>query len=93
MDSGGTLTVTAKFINGQIRIDVKDTGIGISPATQEKIFHLFYSTKEEGTGVGLAFVKRVVEGHGGKVTVNSNVGNGTTFSIFLPVNPPNFSKQ
>ena len=87
MEKGGTLTITAKLIDGQIQIDVKDTGIGISPERQEKIFDLFYSTKEEGTGVGLAIVKRVIEGHGGKITVSSEAGKGTTFSIFLPLNP------
>lgn len=86
MEKGGTLTITAKLIDGQIQIDVKDTGIGIPTERQEKIFDLFYSTKEEGTGVGLAIVKRVIEGHGGKVTVSSEVGKGTTFSIFLPLN-------
>jgi signal transduction histidine kinase len=86
MEEGGKLTITARFINGQIRIDVKDTGKGIPPEIQEKIFDLFYSTKQEGTGVGLAIVKRVVEGHGGRITVDSEVGKGTTFSIFLPLN-------
>ncbi|HIE26879.1 TPA: hypothetical protein EYP66_06300 [Candidatus Poribacteria bacterium] len=88
MEKGGTLTITTKLINEQIRIDVKDTGSGIPPERQEKIFDLFYSTKEEGTGVGLAIVKRVIEGHGGKITVSSEVGKGTTFSIFLPLNLP-----
>jgi signal transduction histidine kinase len=86
MEEGGKLTITVRFINGQIRIDVKDTGKGIPPEIQEKIFDLFYSTKQEGTGVGLAIVKRVVEGHGGRITVDSEVGKGTTFSIFLPLN-------
>jgi signal transduction histidine kinase len=86
MEAGGKLTVTGKFINGQIQLDFKDTGSGIPPERQSEIFDLFYSTKEEGTGVGLAFVKRVVEGHGGKITVSSEVGKGTTFSIFLPLN-------
>ena len=88
MEEGGKLTVTAQFINGQVRIEVKDTGKGISPEMQEKIFDLFYSTKQEGTGVGLAIVKRVIERHGGRITVDSEVGKGTTVSIFLPLNPP-----
>ncbi|MBM3235683.1 hypothetical protein FJZ31_05245 [Candidatus Poribacteria bacterium] len=86
MEAGGKLTITARYINGQVRIDVKDTGKGIPPEIQEKIFDLFYSTKQEGTGVGLAIVKRVVEGHGGRITVDSEVGKGTTVSIFLPLN-------
>ena len=83
MANGGKLTVAAKNLNGQIRIDVKDTGIGIPPGKKDEIFNLFTTTKEEGTGVGLAIVKRIVEEHGGEIKVNSILGEGTTFSIFL----------
>ena len=88
MEGGGTLTIKARFANEQVQIDVKDTGNGIPPEIQKKVFDLFYSTKQEGTGLGLAIVKRVVEGHGGQITVSSEVGKGTVFSIFLPLKPP-----
>jgi two-component system, NtrC family, sensor histidine kinase HydH len=85
MEDSGTLTVRAKPLNEQVQIDIEDTGNGIDPDVQEKIFELFVSTKDEGTGVGLAIVKQVVEGHGGQISVESQPGQGTTFSIRLPV--------
>ena len=84
MEAGGSLTVRAKPFNGGIQIDVEDTGQGIEPDRLDKIFDLFISTKENGTGVGLTIVKQVIEGHGGRVNVESNPGHGTTFSILLP---------
>ena len=85
MEDGGTLTVRAIPLNDQIQIDVEDTGQGIEPEQLDKIFDLFISTKEEGTGVGLTIVKQIIEGHGGQVNVESNPGQGTKFSILLPV--------
>lgn len=85
MENGGTLTVRAKPLNGGIQIDVEDTGQGIEPEQLDKIFDLFLSTKEDGTGVGLTIVKQIIEGHGGQVNVESKPGQGTKFSILLPV--------
>ncbi len=85
MEDGGTLTVRAKPLNGGIQIDVEDTGQGIEPEQLDKIFDLFLSTKEDGTGVGLTIVKQIIEGHGGQVNVESKPGQGTKFSIWLPV--------
>ena len=84
MEHGGTLTVRAKPSNGDVQIEVEDTGQGIEPEQFDKIFDIFISTKEEGTGVGLAIVKQIIEGHGGRVDVESNPGQGTKFSIVLP---------
>ena len=84
MEDGGTLTVRAKPLNEEIQIDVEDTGQGIEPEQFDKIFDLFISTKAEGTGVGLTIVKQIIEGHGGRVNVESNPGQGTKFSILLP---------
>ena len=84
MEDGGTLTVRAKPLNEGVQIEVEDTGLGIEPEQFDKIFDLFLSTKEEGTGVGLTIVKQIIEGHGGRVNVESNPGQGTTFSILLP---------
>ena len=67
-----------------IQIDVEDTGQGIAPEQRDKIFDLFFSTKEGGTGVGLTITKQVIEGHGGWINVESNPNQGTTFSILLP---------
>ena len=84
MEDGGTLTVRAKPLNEGIQIDVEDTGQGIKPEQFDKIFDLFISTKAEGTGVGLTIVKQIIEGHGGRVNVESNPGQSTKFSIVLP---------
>ena len=85
MEDGGTLTVRAKPLNGGVQINVEDTGQGIDPEQLDKIFDLFLSTKEDGTGVGLTIVKQIIEGHGGQVNVESKPGQGTKFSIWLPV--------
>ena len=84
MEEGGTLTVRAKPLDEGVQIDVEDTGQGIEPEQLDKIFDLFFSTKEGGTGVGLTITKQVIEGHGGHVNVESNPGQNTKFSILLP---------
>jgi len=65
-------------------IEVKDTGEGISPEIMERIFEPFFTVKAKGTGLGLAIVQRIVEEHGGQVSVQSEIGKGTTFTISLP---------
>ena len=85
MEKGGTLIVRASALDDNIQIDVQDTGEGISPNIADKIFDLFFHTKENGTGVGLAIVKRVIEGHGGRVSATNQPNQGATFSIILPI--------
>ena len=85
MEDGGKLIVRAKTLNGKIQIEVEDTGKGIDAAILDKIFDLFVSTKEDGTGVGLAIVKQIVESHGGSIKVRCQANQNTTFSILLPV--------
>ena len=85
MEDGGKLTVRARALNGQIQIDVEDTGKGIDPNILNRIFDRFFSTKENGTGVGLAIVKQVIESHGGSVKAKSQPNQGAIFSILLPV--------
>ena len=85
MPAGGQLIVKAYVTNDYISIDVIDTGEGIPPDRNDKLFDLFYSTKKEGTGLGLSIAKRIVNMHGGEISVKSQVGKGTTFSILLPI--------
>ena len=63
---------------------IEDTGVGIRPGDLEKIFDLYYTTKEHGTGIGLSMVYRIIQMHDGEVEVQSTPGRGTTFRILLP---------
>lgn len=88
--SSGRITVRAAPQGNQVVLSVSDTGIGIPQAEQERIFERFYrvgaarSREVGGTGLGLSIAKHLVEAHGGRITVESEVGRGSTFSVFLP---------
>jgi signal transduction histidine kinase len=89
MPDGGTLTVRTAWSGGpgagSIVIDVADTGRGISREHADKIFQPFFTTKAEGTGLGLATSKRLVDQHGGSIEVAANPAGGTVFRIHLPI--------
>lgn len=92
--SGGSDELIIRTLRGrshgqdEIRIHVTDTGPGIQPDRLRKIFHPYFSSKKTGTGLGLPTARRIVEEHGGHITVHSEPGRGTDFVITLPVNPP-----
>ncbi|MBI2492481.1 MAG: GAF domain-containing protein, partial [Candidatus Rokubacteria bacterium] len=87
---GGRVEVRAAPANGGVQVAVTDTGVGVAPEDQEAIFEEFrqvgtdYAKKREGTGLGLALTKRFVELHGGKIWVESEPGQGSTFTFTLP---------
>jgi signal transduction histidine kinase len=87
MSGGGKLTLRTSVANSQVRIDVQDTGCGISKENLSKLFTPFFTTKEKGSGVGLglAVVRGIIERHKGEIKVQSEVGKGTTFSVYLSV--------
>ncbi|HHT9127792.1 MAG TPA: two-component system sensor histidine kinase NtrB, partial [Candidatus Wujingus californicus] len=97
MPQGGQIRITVRkatlFLGDAIEIVISDTGMGIPPHTLDKIFEPFYTTKTEGTGLGLAMVQRIVDDHGGTVDVKSKEGNGTTFFIKLPVGNEKWVEQ
>ncbi len=84
MPEGGTLTLTTALYNNQVELTVGDTGIGIPIDVREKIFNLYFTTKEKGSGIGLAQAFRAVQMHSGNIEVESEVGKGTQFIITLP---------
>jgi two-component system sensor histidine kinase HydH len=84
MPDGGTLTIAAHAEQGLLRIDIRDTGGGIDAAVLPHIFEPFYTTRREGSGVGLAVVRKIVEEHGARIAVASEVGIGTCFTLHWP---------
>jgi len=84
MPDGGTLTLAASLSGGELRIEVRDTGVGMDEETLKRIFTPLFTTKAKGTGLGLAVCKRLVEGLGGRIEVKSSKGAGTTFTLVLP---------
>jgi signal transduction histidine kinase len=88
MPAGGTLTIGSRQIGDQLEISVSDTGAGIAAEECERLFTPYYTTKQHGTGLGLAIVQSVVSDHGGKISVESTKGKGTSFRISLPRQAP-----
>jgi two-component system nitrogen regulation sensor histidine kinase NtrY len=88
MPAGGTLTVRTSQHNGSVRLDVTDTGAGLTPEECARLFTPYYTSKQHGTGLGLAIVQSVVSDHGGKIAVESAPGAGATFRIELPIEHP-----
>jgi signal transduction histidine kinase len=88
MARGGALAVaTRRGPAGEIEAEVRDTGAGIPPEALPRIFEPFYSTKEKGTGLGLAYAQQVIQEHGGTIRCASAPGEGTIFTVRLPAAP------
>ncbi len=85
MPGGGAVSLALRRDGVGVEIAVTDTGPGIAPKVLEKMFSPFFTTKPDGTGLGLAVSRKIVEDHGGKLIVRSEIGRGTTFTITLPV--------
>ena len=84
MPSGGDLTLEVYHSDGEAVIQISDSGSGIAPGAD--IFAPFYTTKNEGTGLGLIIVRQIIAAHDGTITYKSEPGIGTTFTITLPFN-------
>jgi len=91
---GGEITLSTRIENDGIAIDVADNGTGIPPGVLPKIFDPFFTTKEigKGTGLGLSISYQIIKDHGGRINVESQVGQGTKFTVWLPLKPPSETK-
>ena len=87
MPASGALTVVARATDSVVQIRVSDTGAGMDPAALERAFEPYFSTKETGTGLGLSVVERIISAHSGTLKVDSVEGQGTTFTVYLPIQP------
>jgi PAS domain S-box-containing protein len=85
MTTGGTLTLQTGETSDGVWVSVADTGGGIPQEQINRIFEPFYTTKKKGTGLGLMIVQRIIRAHNGRIELESNVGRGTTFRIWLPL--------
>jgi signal transduction histidine kinase len=80
------LTLEAKTSNSNFLIAVTDTGTGIAPENLSRIFEPYFTTTAQGSGLGLAISRRIIEAHGGTITVSNQAGGGCRFQITLPLN-------
>lgn len=85
MPDGGVLTISARRVNGSVEISFKDTGVGIPEEYLNKVFDPFFTTKDKGTGLGLSVSFSIVKSFGGDIIVESKPGEGSTFTVRLPV--------
>jgi signal transduction histidine kinase len=85
LSQGNTLTVTTRRVDDSVEISVTDTGPGIAPEVAPRLFEQFFTTKPQGTGLGLYISRQIVEEHGGRLRWTSTPGTGTTFTASLPI--------
>src|SRR3981189_2870875 len=81
---GGELTIKSVAGDGQLLISVSDTGVGLPPEQADQIFRAFFTTKDNGTGMGLSISRSIIESHGGRLWANANSARGATFQFTLP---------
>ena len=84
MPKGGTLSITIDQTDQTLRLEIADTGPGIGEEEAKKIFEPFYTTKEQGLGLGMPYAKKIIDQHGGTISLNSRPGEGTTIIVALP---------
>ncbi len=87
MPDGGTLKIESKEANDNVEVTISDTGTGMSEETLQKLWTPLFTTKAKGMGFGLAISKRLIEAHGGNVSVQSELEKGTTFTMIIPIEP------
>lgn len=87
MPKGGALTIESKTVGNSVAFDFSDTGVGMSKETLDKLWSPLFTTKAKGMGFGLPICRRLVEAHGGGISAESHLGNGTKFTITVPIEP------
>jgi PAS domain S-box-containing protein len=92
-DSGGELTVKSQLRDGELQFSVSDTGVGLPTEEVDQIFSAFFTTKPQGSGMGLAISRSIVESHGGQLWATANDGRGATFHFTLPTHMTEASSQ
>ena len=94
MPSGGTISVANKITDSAVTVYIADSGTGMSAEVVKQVFEPFYTTKgDSGTGLGLSLSKKIIEDHGGTITVKSEEGKGTTFIVTLPISKMKYSSN
>ena len=95
MKGGGRLTLMTEQVGGELQVTIKDTGVGIPDQDLERIFDPFFTTPGagEGTGLGLALCRQILERHQGRMEVESKLGVGTRFDLYLPVKPASVNER
>jgi two-component system NtrC family sensor kinase len=91
MPGGGRLALRTSASDGWLTIDIEDTGVGIPPENIKKLFTPFFTTKVKGIGLGLAVAYGIIQRHRGKIEVQSKESSGTTFTIRLPIQQPEYT--
>ena len=87
MPDGGELIIETAAEGRRARIDITDTGVGIDSQIMDNLFKPFFSTKKEGSGLGLSLTRRIIVDHGGEISVQSTPGKGSRFSVHIPLAP------
>ena len=87
MPNGGKITINSRQVNDCVEVSFSDTGAGIAEDVLPKLFSPLFTTKAQGMGFGLAICKRIIEAHGGTISVKTVKGQGTTFTLTLPIEP------
>jgi signal transduction histidine kinase len=84
MPNGGMLSIAVNQSDEMLQLEIADTGHGIAEDEVKKIFEPFFTTKEQGLGLGMPYAKKIIDQHGGKISISSELGKGTRISIVLP---------
>jgi signal transduction histidine kinase len=88
MPAGGLIELQTRLVDGRVQLAIIDNGAGMDETTRSKLFQTFFSTKTNGSGLGLATVRKIVEAHHGTITCDSEPGRGTRFLISFPPATP-----